>query len=114
VLDVIFLKGLYFEKLKNKQGMYGFSLYHDCETFRKKMLFHKEQTVIDNWLERLKYHCQFYDIKDFYTQQQRLGGGKFSDVFEATNKITNKPYALKKIDKTKLNPKEKEFLRDEI
>jgi serine/threonine protein kinase len=35
-------------------------------------------------------------------------------VFEAKNKRTNVSYALKKIDKTKLNQREKEFLRDEI
>lgn len=44
----------------------------------------------------------------------KLGGGKFSEVFRVTNKTTKKTYALKKIDKTKLNAKEKEFLRDEI
>jgi len=44
----------------------------------------------------------------------KLGGGKFSEVFRVTNRNTKKTYALKKIDKTKLNPKEKEFLRDEI
>ena len=35
-------------------------------------------------------------------------------MFEAKNKRTNVSYALKKIDKTKLNQREKEFLRDEI
>jgi serine/threonine protein kinase len=44
----------------------------------------------------------------------RLGGGKFSEVFEASNKRTAVTYALKRIDKNKLNQREKEFLRDEI
>lgn len=44
----------------------------------------------------------------------KLGGGKFSEVFEACNKRTGVTYALKRIDKTKLNEREKEFLRDEI
>jgi serine/threonine protein kinase len=35
-------------------------------------------------------------------------------VFEARNHKTKVTYALKKIDKTKLNPKEKDFLRDEV
>ena len=35
-------------------------------------------------------------------------------MFETKNKRTQVSYALKKIDKTKLNPREKEFLRDEI
>ena len=94
--------------------MFGFNLFHDCETFRRKMLFHKDEQVINQWLKQLKYHCQFYDVKEFYVQQHRLGGGKFSDVIEASNTKTKKAYALKKIDKTKLSAKEKEFLRDEI
>lgn len=53
-------------------------------------------------------------MNDFYNQNQRLGGGKFSEVYEATNRSTKVTYALKKIDKTKLNQREKEFLRDEI
>ena len=42
-------------------------------------------------------------MNDFYNQNQRLGGGKFSEVYEATNRSTKVTYALKKIDKTKLN-----------
>ena len=78
------------------------------------MLFHTDEGVIDGWLKRLKHHCEFYDISQFYELGQRLGGGKFSDVFEARNHRTKVTYALKKIDKTKLNPKEKDFLRDEV
>lgn len=114
IVDIIFLKGLYFEKIKDANGIFGFSLYHDTDNFRKRMLFHKDEKTIDQWLLKLKYHCQFFDMKEFYIQSQRLGGGKFSDVFEAANRKTKVQYALKKIDKTKLSVKEKEFLRDEI
>jgi serine/threonine protein kinase len=105
---------LYFEKIKDKSGYFGLCLYHDNDNFRKRRYFHKEEAVIDQWLRRLKYHCQFYSVNEFYTQTAKLGGGKFSEVFEAKHKITGVTYALKKIDKTKLNAREKEFLRDEI
>jgi hypothetical protein len=42
--------------------MFGFSLYADNENFRKRMLFHTDEGVIDGWLKRLKHHCEFYDI----------------------------------------------------
>jgi hypothetical protein len=112
--DIIYLKGLYFEKIKDKNNMFGFSLYHDNENFRKRRLFHKDENVINTWIRKLKHHCSFYSVNEFYSQTARLGGGKFSEVFEAKHKKTNMAYALKKIDKTKLNPREKEFLRDEI
>jgi serine/threonine protein kinase len=108
------LKGLYFEKIKDKNNMFGFSLYHDHENFRKRRLFHKDENVINTWIRKLKHHCSFYSVNEFYSQTARLGGGKFSEVFEAKHKKTNMAYALKKIDKTKLNAREKEFLRDEI
>lgn len=114
VLEVIFLRGLYFDKIKDKSDMWGFSLYHDSPGFRKRMFFHKDQAVIDMWLSKLKFHCNFYSVSEFYKQTVKLGGGKFSEVFEASSKRTAVTYALKRIDKTKLNQREKEFLRDEI
>lgn len=115
-VDIIFLKGLYFEKVVDKNKMYGFTLYHDSDSFRRRMLFHKDEAVVDQWIQRLRYHCQFFDIKEFYDHKEmpKLGGGKFSEVVRVTNRRTKKTYALKKIDKTRLNAKEKEFLRDEI
>jgi len=47
ILDIIFLKGLYFEKIKDANDNFGFSLYHDSENFRKRMLFNKDEKVID-------------------------------------------------------------------
>ena len=46
-VDIIFLKGLYFEKIKDSNGIFGFSLYHDTNNFRKRILFHKDEKVID-------------------------------------------------------------------
>lgn len=113
-VDIIFLKGLYFEKIRDKSNIFGFSLYSDNDYFRKRRLFHKDEQVVDTWLRKLKHHCCFYSVNEFYSQTARLGGGKFSEVFEAKHKTTGMTYALKKIDKTKLNAREKEFLRDEI
>lgn len=111
---MFFLKGLYFEKIRDKNGFYGFSLYHEKETFRKRMIFHRSQDVIDEWIGRLRIYCQFFDLKQTYQMNHKLGGGKFSDVIQAMNLNNKKTYALKKIDKEKLTPKEKLFLRDEI
>jgi len=46
-LDIIYLRGLYFEKIKDKSNMFGFCLYHDNDNFRKRRLFHKDEAVID-------------------------------------------------------------------
>jgi serine/threonine protein kinase len=78
------------------------------------MIFHRSQDVIDEWISRLRIYCQFFDLKLTYQMNHKLGGGKFSDVIQAMNLNNKKTYALKKIDKEKLTPKEKLFLRDEI
>lgn len=49
---IIFLKGLYFEKIQ-LGTMFGFNIYHDGESFRKRMLFHKDEKVVDEWIKRL-------------------------------------------------------------
>jgi hypothetical protein len=54
-VDIIFLKGLYFEKIRDKSNMYGFSLYHDSSNFRKRTFFSKDEKAIDQWLQRLKF-----------------------------------------------------------
>ena len=44
----------------------------------------------------------------------RIGGGKFADVYDSRHKVTRKVCAVKKINKVKLNLKEKQFLRNEL
>jgi hypothetical protein len=46
-VDIIFLKGLYFEKIRDKSNMFGFSLYHDSANFRKRTFFSKDENAID-------------------------------------------------------------------
>jgi serine/threonine protein kinase len=113
-VEIIFLKGLFIDKVKDRNNFWGFSLHHDSIGFRRRMLFHKDEATIDAWIHELKKHAHFYNVADFYTQSVKLGAGKFSEVFQAQSKKSNISYALKRIDKTKLNQKEKEFLRDEI
>lgn len=59
------MKGLYFEKIA-LGSMFGFNIYHDGESFRKRMLFHKDEKVVDEWIKRLQFHCGYHDIKEFY------------------------------------------------
>lgn len=61
-VDIIFLKGLYFEKVLDKNNMYGFTLYHDTEGFRKRLLFCKDEKTVDDWIQRLRYHCQYHEM----------------------------------------------------
>ena len=70
--------------------------------------------MIDKWVKILKMHCLYFTVNEIFLQKAKLGGGKFSEVFESVQKQTGKVYASKKIDRSKLSVKELEFLRDEL
>jgi len=53
-------------------------------------------------------------IKDVDTIGKMIGSGAFSQVFYATSKADNKPYAIKAISKSRIEPEELKNLRREI
>ena len=113
IADVIFLKGLFFQKIQEK-GLQGIHLFSDSSHFKERRFFHSDETTIESWIYFFSLHCKYYSVTDIYQQVTRIGGGKFAEVFYSNHKQSNNPCALKKIDKQKLTPKEKQFLRDEI
>ena len=42
LLDIVFLKGLYFKKTKGKDGLFGIHLFSDSELkFQERYMFHR-------------------------------------------------------------------------
>jgi serine/threonine protein kinase len=68
----------------------------------------------DQWVAAVTKSAHVYNIDDFYQIGAKLGAGKFSTVHLGTHKITGKKYAIKVIDKTEMDQKEREALRAEI
>lgn len=54
------------------------------------------------------------NFEEKYIQGRKLGNGKFSVVYQCQNRNTGEIVAMKMIDKSKLNDREREFLREEI
>lgn len=52
-------------------------------------------------------------VEDVYLMGKKIGDGNFADVRECTDKITKKEFALKIVDKSKIQGKE-QMIRDEI
>lgn len=77
-------------------------------------MYHRDENVLDVWMRYLSKHCGFYSPAEIYEQISRIGGGKFADVYDSRHRITRKVCAVKKINKVKLNLKEKQFLRNEL
>jgi len=104
---VVFLRGLYFKKIYDKNNMHGLLLNSEGDRFKARRMYHKDEEVLDEWIRHLSKHCCFYSPAEVYEQIGRIGGGKFADVYDSRHKITRKVCAVKKINKVKLNPKER-------
>lgn len=51
---------------------------------------------------------------DAYDKGKKLGSGMTGDVFQVTHKVTNQSFALKSMERRKINPDLIEDLRNEI
>ena len=113
-IDVVYLRGLYFKKIYDKNDKFGLLLYSEGDRFKARRMYHRDESVLETWMRYLSKHCGFYSPAEIYEQISRIGGGKFADVYDSRHRITGKVCAVKKINKVKLNQKEKQFLRNEL
>ena len=94
--------------------MHGIQIFSEGDKFKARRMYHKEEAMMDLWMRTLSRHCNFYSPAEVYEQISHIGGGKFAEVYDSRHKITRKLCAVKKINKIKLNAKEKHFLRNEL
>jgi len=113
---VVFLEGCFIDSLSEfSQGKdHGFALTHQYEGFKPMSFWTSSKKERDNWVMKLQVAAKSRRLEDFYEVLERLGLGKFSDVYLAKERITDFKWAVKIIDKTRLNDAEKELLRSEI
>lgn len=113
---VIFLEGCFIDPLSEfSQGKnHGFSITHQFEGFKPMSFWMNLRKERDNWVVKLQVAAKARRLEDFYELQERIGSGKFSDVYLAKERLTDFKWAVKIVDKTRLNDAEKELLRSEI
>lgn len=113
---VVFLEGCFIDSLSEfSQGKdHGFALTHQYEGFKPMSFWTSSKKERDSWVMKLQVAAKSRRLEDFYEVMERLGSGKFSDVYLAKERITDYKWAVKIIDKTRLNEAEKELLRSEI
>lgn len=104
---VVYLRGLYFKKLYDKTNMSGLLLYSEGDRFKARAMYHRDESEMEQLMRHLTKHCNFYAPNEVYEQINRIGGGKFADVYESQHKVSRKVCAVKKINKVKLNLKER-------
>jgi hypothetical protein len=80
---VIFLRGLFINmtKLEGK-NLFGFTLSSENKNLKVKSLYHKSETVINEWILCLKKEANNLNFEDKYQKGRKLGNGKFSTVWQ--------------------------------
>jgi serine/threonine protein kinase len=93
---------------------FGISITHQNTNFGEIMLWSDSRKERDDWLCFLENASNYRKFKEFYTIGNKIGHGKFSDVYSCTENSTYKKWAVKVITKSKLTSLEKELIQSEI
>ncbi|PFH34944.1 calcium dependent protein kinase CDPK7 [Besnoitia besnoiti] len=113
----MFLEGCYVELLSEQLGgrQYGFAIVHPKgETVSKRLLFANSAKEQKEWVDALRVATKQQALEQLYQVGEQLGHGKFSIVYKGIHRETNELYAIKVIDKGKINGHERELLRSEM
>ena len=121
---VVFLAGCLVDKLIDKsselKGYYGIEvLQQDLCTGEhhkhdRRVFYCKSESERDAWLKEMQLAAHVVPVESDYVIGKVLGHGRFSTVCECVHISTSVHYAVKIIEKSKLEQEEKEFLRTEI
>lgn len=114
--SVIFLEGCYIDPLAefSQTQRHGFSISHQFGSFKQVSFWTQSKDERDDWVRRLCLLAKTSKVEDFFDFKERLGSGRFSDVFKAVELRTGLEWAIKVVEKTRLNELEREMLRSEV
>jgi len=112
-LEVIFLPGLFFIEI-DYEGHFGFIITFDKKHYKEVTLYFQTREERDKWMVRICKEAKFRDFSHYYEEGHAIGHGKFSHVFAGKCLSTQEQVAIKKIDKTLIDPSELLFLREEL
>ncbi|KAK7237363.1 protein serine/threonine kinase [Aureococcus anophagefferens] len=81
---------------------------------RDRALFSRSERDRDDWVRRLRAASSRPPIGEDYAIGERVGGGRFSNVFRATRKDGGAAVAIKRVAKAGAPPHEIAGIRDEV
>ena len=114
--NIIFLEGCYVDVIQDYEENlgYGFVISHQFETFQEVAFWAITAAEREEWITRVQQFANSRKVDDFYQLQEKIGNGRFSNVYVALEFESNLSWAVKVIDKTHLRNSEREMLRSEI
>ena len=112
--SVIFLEGCFVGTLKESGGKHGFSISHQYEGFQEVSFWCSTKEECQEWAAKILKSAKTRNIEELYELKDRLGTGKFSDVYLGIELATSLHWAIKVVEKKKLNEQEREMMRSEV
>ena len=114
--QMIHMEGCYAEIIGDYyvSNKYGIQITHQHTSYGEIMLWSDSRKERDDWLRYLEQVSNHRKFKEFYSLNEKVGQGKFSDVYICTEHKSYKKWAVKVINKQKLSALEKELLSSEI
>lgn len=113
IQDVIFLKGCYLKE-DCKFEVFIINIFHCTQYDSRLSIAFRSEDKKNRWYDALSIAGNIRKFKDHYTLENKIGIGKFSEVFIGLNKKTHARCAVKVIRKRKLDRFERELMVNEI
>ena len=99
------------ETINNKQ-YYFFTLVNPKVKTHK--YYTDDKQIYETWIKILKNVTDYKKIEDLYSIQNEIGNGKFSKVYLAYEKKTNRKVAIKRVEKGNLSENDLDLVKTEI
>ena len=114
--SVIFLEGCFIEAITESSGNIGFGLEitHQFGGFKEVSMWCGNEQERNDWVGKLVQVAKTRKVEEYYEFKEKIGTGKFSDVYTAVELNTNLQWAVKVVEKKRLNEQEKEMMRSEV
>ena len=115
---VLFLEGCFVEAVNHEERSakcrWGLEIILNEEFHKSRFLYAASSSQRQQWMEAIRYHANVHSIEDYYDIREELGVGRFSSVRIGVSKQSGKQYAIKIIDKSDIDEREREALRTEV
>lgn len=115
MLTGCFVERTQLQPFSSEEQLYGIRIIVSTGGTRKeRILYSRDEAERDNWLLHLKKASQLRDFAADYQMKDKIGTGKFSNVYLGISKSSGEKRAVKVIEKKNLSDEDKEFLRTEV
>mmetsp|Transcript_1389 Transcript_1389/g.1535 ORF Transcript_1389/g.1535 Transcript_1389/m.1535 type:complete len:670 (+) Transcript_1389:114-2123(+) len=117
---VILLTGCFVDPVEKppsgpEASLYGFQIVTGVGGLRDVRTFYaKTMQERDAWVEILRSAGRDRKFSDVYVWKEKIGSGRFSNVYKCLSKAAGEEFAVKVIKKKQISVEENELLRGEI